>query len=217
VGEPSGAARWTLEPWQAPEPVPVEEGPWIEQALAARPELIAIEWEIRAREDEEALAGSDWLAGSGAGVDAERDGDWSVGPGLSLPLPIFGAGGARRTLARALTAEERHRRTEAQRLAVLEVRAGLASLLGAQADLARVQDELLPQQERRREQAEAAQRLGQLDVGAVLLAEDALQDALARRIELEREVSDALYRLERAVGGPTAFQAVRNTGTGARS
>lgn len=208
IGEPSAEARWELEAWSAPEPVPGEEAPWIAAALSARPEMLAIEWEIRAREDEEALARGEPFAGTSLGVDAERDGDWSVGPGLALPLPIFDAGGLRVERARALTAEERHHLTEARRVAVEEVRAALAVMLGAQDDLARVLRDLLPLQERRRQQVEEAYRLGHVDATALLLAEQALQAAQADRIELEREVSGASYRLQRAVGGPSVFQSV---------
>lgn len=208
IGEPSGTAAWNLDPWSAPARVPTEEQAWIAAALSARPEILAIAWELRAREDEEALARGEPFAGATAGLDAERDGAWSLGPGLALPVPLFDTGRARGARARALTAEERHRLTEAERGIVEDTRTALVALLGAEADLERVAGELIPLQERRRAQIEEAYRLGHVDVTALLFADQALQGAEARRVELEREVSSASYRLQRAVGGPSAFNAV---------
>jgi cobalt-zinc-cadmium efflux system outer membrane protein len=208
IGEPSSAADWVLDPWSAPAGVPAEERPWMEAALAARPEILALEWEIRAREDDEVLAGGQAFEGASVGLDAERDDDWSAGPALATPLPLFGGGGARRERARMLTSEERHRLTEAQRTVVEEARTALVGLVGAQADLERVVQDLVPLQQRRRDQIEEAYRVGHVDVTALLFADQALQGTQARRIGLERELSAALYRLQRAVGGPSAFTAV---------
>lgn len=205
IGEPSGAAAWRLEPWRGAPEVATEESRWIAAALRARPELLAIEWEIRARGDDAALA--EWSAFDGAsiGAEAERAGDWSAGPGVAVPLPIAddGSAGARR--ARAREAEIRHRRTETRRRVIEEVRASLQALAGAQQNLSRVVNELLPLQERRRSEIEAAYRAGHVDVTALLLAEQALQAALTQRVELEHEHASAQARLERAVGGPTVL------------
>ena len=208
IGEPSSAAAWRLDPWSAPAGVPADEQPWMDAALTARPEILAIEWEIRARADDEVLAGRAVFEGASVGLDAERDGNWSAGPGFATPIPLFDGGGARRERARALTAEERHRLTEARRGVVEQTRTALVGLVGAQADLERVVRDLVPLQQSRRDQIEEAYRVGHVDVTALLLADQALQGALARRIGLEREVSSALYRLQRAVGGPSALTAV---------
>jgi outer membrane protein TolC len=205
IGEPSGRATWRLEPWRATPRVGTEEPRWIATALQSRPELLAIEWELRARGDDAAL--SEWRAldGSSAGVEAEREEDWSIGPSLSGPVPIFDTGSARARRARALEVEGRHRLTEAQRKVVEEVRTSLAALNGSQENLARVVDELIPLQERRRSEIEEAYRVGHVDVTALLVAEQALQATQAQRVELEREVASAMVRLQRAVGGPAAL------------
>lgn len=208
IGEPSSAAAWRLDAWSAPAGVPLAEQPWMDAALAARPEILALEWEIRAREDDEVLAGRQVFEGASAGLDAERETDWSAGPGLATPIPLFDTGGARRARARALTSEERHRLTEAQRGVVEQARIALVGLVGAQADLERVVQDLVPLQQRRRDQIEEAYRVGHVDVTDLLFADQALQGAQARRIGLEREVSSALYRLQRAVGGPSVFHSV---------
>ena len=125
-----------------------------------------------------------------------------------MPVPLADRGGPRRARAAALTAEERHRLTEARRRVVEDVRTALLELGGARADRERVERELLPLERRRRDEVEEAYRAGQVDVTALLLAEQALRVAEARRIELEHELSSAQVRLQRAVGGPSAFQAV---------
>jgi outer membrane protein TolC len=206
IGEPSRATDWELEPWSAPPAVSVEERTWIDAALAARPEVLAIEWEIRAREAEEGVARAQSFDGSSVGVNAERQGEWSVGPTLAVPLPLFDSGGVRVERARALTAEERHRLTHAQRLVTEEVRAALVTRLGAQDNLERVAGELIPMQEKRRGEVEAAYQLGSVDLRSLLLAERALLEAIVRRVSLAREASLAHNRLERAVGGPARIQ-----------
>lgn len=207
IGEPSGAAAWRLEPWVAPEPLPLDEGAWLQAALSSRPELAAIGWELRARGAEEELAGGLAYEGTEAGVAAELEDEWSVGPAFAVPLPLFDSGDRRRDRASALSAETRHLLTAAQRDVIEDVRAELGALATAQGNLARVVDDLLPLQEQRRREIEEAWKLGQVDVTRVLLADEALQRAHARRIELEREVSSAHIRLQRAAGGPIGPQA----------
>jgi outer membrane protein, heavy metal efflux system len=210
IGEPSSAASWRLQPWSPPAPVPTDEAQWIRAALASRPELAAIDWEIRARSDEQELAGGLSADGSGVGAEAEFDDDWSVGPAVAVPLPLSDTGGRQAERAAALTAEARHRRTEAERAVVEEVRGALATLQGAQSSLERIATDLVPLQQRRLDELEQSWTLGQVDLVTVLMADESLRLALARRIELERDVSAALYRLQRAVGGPQALRSVAN-------
>lgn len=215
IGEPSGSASWQLDPWQGPPAVTTAESPWIETALRSRPEVLAIEWELRARGDEVALARWGALDGASVGIDAERDGDWSVGPAVSTPLPIFDTGGARKRRASALESEAQHRLVQAQRSVVEEVRTSLAALSGSQQNLDRIVRELVPLQERRRAEIDEAYRLGHVDVTALLFAEQALQETQTLRVGLEREVSTALLRLERSVGGRSVFDSnVSRSGEG---
>ena len=208
IGEPSSAADWKLEPWIVPSPVEATEQAWIDTALSNRPEVLAIQWELRAREEEESLARGGVLQGASVGLDAERDAEWSLGPAVSTPLPIFDTGRARRDRARALSAEDRHRLTEAQRTVIEDVRASLAALVGLQEILARVDQDLLPLQTRRRSEIEEAFNSGFVDVTALLFADQALQETQVRRVELARDLALAQFRLERSVGGPVLFQSV---------
>ena len=209
IGEPSSEASWKLDPWTGPPPAPEEETAWIGAALAARPEVLAIQWELRARAEETAMADSGALEGLAVGVDGERSGGVdSLGPSVAVPIPLSDRGSDRERRAAALESETRHRLTEARRGVVEDVRIALAALTGSQRSLERVVGELLPLQERRRSEIEESFRAGFVDVTALLVAEQALQESLSKRIGLEREVSAAHVKLERAVGGTSAFRSV---------
>jgi outer membrane protein TolC len=149
------------------------------------------------------IAGYGIFEGNSVGVAAERDDTtWSVGPALSVPLPLFDWGQARRDRAAALVVEARHQLTKTKRQIVEEVRKAYGTFRSSTDALERVRGELVPLQEQRREQAEAAYKAGQTDVTALLLAEQDLQAARARLIELQRRTSAAQIGLQRAVGGP---------------
>ena len=209
IGEPSGPASWKLDPWTGPAAVPTEETPWIGAALSARPEVLAIQWELSARGEERAIAGSGAWDGLAVGVDGQRSGGVdSLGPSIAAPIPVFDCGSERARRAAALESEVRHRLTEARRGVVEDVRTALAELEGAQQNLERVVRELIPLEERRRSEIEEAFRSGFVDVTALLVAEQALQESQSRRIGLEREVSAAHRKLERAVGGTSVFRSV---------
>ncbi len=213
IGEPSSDAEWALDAWAAPRPVAGTESDWVDAALAHRPEVEAIRWRLAALGDRLALAGLLPFEGAEAGVDAERDGgEWAVGPAASLPVPVFDMGQARRERATAEIIEARHDLTGARRLVVEDVRRAHEALARTEANLARVRDELIPLQEERRALAEAAFRNGLADITALFLAEQDLQAALARAIELERAATVAQVRLERAVGGAGAADAAMRPG-----
>jgi len=80
-------------------------------------------------------------------------------------------------------------------------RRAYATYRASQANLSRVQEELIPLQEKRLAQAEAQYQTGHADITTLFLAEQDLRVARARLIELQRRTSEALIRLERAAGG----------------
>ncbi len=202
IGEPSGPADWALEPWSAPVVPEAPERAWIDAALAHRPEVQSIGWELAALGDEAALVGLLPWDGAGAGVDAERDGEWSAGPAVSTPVPVFDTGRAARDRVTAEQIEARHNLTMAKRRVVEEVRVALRSLEANAANLERVRAELVPLQQQRRRQVEDAYRAGLTDVTPLFLAEQDLRSAQAMAVEIEEQLSLSLVRLQRAVGGP---------------
>jgi len=206
VGRPSSGTEFALEPWRAPESAVLAESECVREALERRPEIRARRLALLALDEESGLAESSWLAGASFGIDAERDGDWSAGPAASLPFPVFDPGTPERARIAAERAEHWHEITLAERRIVEDVRGAHEALRYSVGSLARVRDELIPSQERRRRRdAEALFRAGESDVTPVLLAEQDLQRAATMRVELELEASIARSRLERAVGGSAAL------------
>ncbi|MBL9149648.1 MAG: TolC family protein [Phycisphaerae bacterium] len=204
IGQPSASATWALDPWVSPRFDLGSEDRWIDAALANRPELRAIGWELAALGDDEALAAFFPWDGASVGVDAQKDGDWTTGPAVSTPIPVFDMGQAAVARVVAERIEMRHRLTGVQREVVESVRTALVAVRAHADNLARVRDRLIPIEEERRRQAEAAYRAGQTDVTPLFLAEQGVSLAKARAIEIERETTGARIRLERAVGGPAA-------------
>ncbi len=201
IGQPSSAALWTVEAWRAPAKIVQAESVWVETGLAHRPEIHATNWELAALGDDAALTRFAPFEGTEVGVKADRDDGWSVGPSLTVPIPIFDLGQAKRARVTAQQIEARHKLTQARRHIVEDVRRAYQSFAGTQANLERVRSELIPLQKQRREQAEDAYRAGQTDVTALFLAEQDLQASLAKQVELEQATAVSLLRLERAVGG----------------
>lgn len=208
IGKPSDAGDWTLEPWPSSPPADhVPEDQWIGSALNHRPELQSRVWELTALGVEARLARWALLEGTEAGVDSEKEsaGDWSVGPAISIPLPIFDWGQAKRAAARARVIEARHELTDVKRQVVEDVRRALVAYRASASLLRKAREELLPLAERRRAEAESAFRGGESDVVTFILADQDLQSVRTRVIELERSSSEALIRLQRAVGGSAYF------------
>ena len=96
IGHPSGEANWRVSPWEPPPLLRNPEPEWIKAALEHRPEIQSKRWELSALGAERKLA---WFApfeGLETGAESERDAEWSVGPSISSPIPIFDFGQARR-------------------------------------------------------------------------------------------------------------------------
>lgn len=201
IGQPTSAADWSLPKWEPRDHRAPDESSSIRLALERRPEVQQRLWELAAFGYEKKLAEWGLWNGTEAGVDAERDGDWSVGPSASLPIPLFDMGQAQRQKAMATVIEARHHLTSARRQVIEDVRRACATLAASRKNLDRVNNELLPLQESRLQQAEAQFRAGQTDITGLLIAEHDLRSTRAQRIELQRKVAIAQVRLERAVGG----------------
>lgn len=207
IGQPSGGTEWRLSPWTPPATLNQPEAVWVAAALRVRPEIQARQFELLALGADRKLANLSPFEGSGIGVDAERDGDWSVGPSIQIPVPLFDMGQARKAGADARIVAARHALTDERRRVVEQVRRAHATFESSLLSLDRVRNRLIPLQERRRDLAEAAFRGGQSDITPLVLAAQDLQAARGRLIELERRTTLALLDLQRAVGGPGAAAA----------
>ena len=201
IGEPGSGAAWTLDPWSSPERGTLIEQSWIEAGLQHRPEIQEQVWRLRALGDDAAVASLLPWDGAAAGVDAQRDDGWAVGPSVSSPLPVFDSGSARGDRLTAEQMEARHHLTLLKRTVVEEVRLAFESLNASAANVSRIRRDLLPLQTQRRQLAEDAYRAGQSDVTSLYLAEHDLRLAQTRAIEVERQAAGAMVRLCRAAGG----------------
>ncbi len=201
LGRPSGATDWVLEAWNPPARLEVGEPALITSALKARPEIQSKLWELSALQDEVALARWSPFVTAQVGAEAEKDIVWSGGPAVSAPLPIFDLGNSRRDRVKAEVIGARHELAQARRLVVEDVRKANATFQLAQTALAKTRDQLLPLQEQRHEQAQASYRAGEADLTTLIIAEQDLQDAKEKVIELRQKAAVAYLRLVKAVGG----------------
>lgn len=202
IGRPSDAGSWTLGAWPNLPPAAGEARPWIDRALARRPEVRAIGWELAALGEERALISTWPWEGASAGAEVEYDEGLAAGPSVEIPLRLFDPSGPRTAAIVAAEAELRHRAVEVRRSVIRDIRQALADEAAAHRALDLLDRGLLPLLERRREQIDAAKGAGEVEITILLLADRELQDARARRVELEQRVLDARIRLERAAGGP---------------
>ncbi|MCE9636865.1 MAG: TolC family protein [Planctomycetes bacterium] len=201
VGRPSSAAAWSLDAVGGLPAAVGDERAWIATALSRRPEIRALGWELAALGEERALIGTWFWEDSSVGADAEYDEGLALGAGVEFPLRLRDPSSARDAAAAAAEAELRHRITETRRRVIEDVRTAWAAQDSARRTLAVLSTELLPLLERRRAEVETTFRAGESDVVALLLADQALQEVRARRIELEGRAVLARIRLERAAGG----------------
>jgi cobalt-zinc-cadmium efflux system outer membrane protein len=211
IGRPSGAIDWKLDRANATAAAIGSERQWIAAALVNRPELESKRWELAALGEDAALSNWGLFEGSDIGVMSQRDPDWQVGPSLTVPVPLFDNGSARRGKAGAARMQAVHELVAAQRQVIEEVRQAYASLAAARSAAAKVGDQLLPLLEQRRQQAETAWRAGDTDLTTLLLAQDTLATAKAKWIELKEKAAVAAVKLERAVGGRGAAAQIAAT------
>lgn len=211
IGRPSSAAAWKLEPWTPPALTNTAEAAWIDAALHSRPEVQERSWVLAALGDDLALTRLLPFDGTSAGVSAERDGSWGVGPEVAIPIPIFDMGQARSERVTAEQIEARHELVQVKRQVIEDVRRSWESFAQTRENVRRVREELVPLQEQRRSLADAAFRAGQTDVTALFLAEQDLRAAQAKAVDLDRKTAIAAIRLQRAVGGPGPATALTTT------
>jgi len=137
------------------------------------------------------------------GPEAERetDGQWRIGPTLSMPIPLFDQGQA--TVARAVAVNRQCQ----QRLDALEVdvrsqvRAARTRLLHAREKVILYRDEVLPIQQEVLRQSQLHYNGMYIGVFQLLQAKRDQIDAARHSIEALRDYWIAVAELQRAVGG----------------
>jgi cobalt-zinc-cadmium efflux system outer membrane protein len=136
------------------------------------------------------------------GVVAEKDGEWSVGPGARLELPLFHQNQAQ--IAKAV--EDSHRREKilaaTSIAAVQDVRSADARLRVAVDVLSIYRDEVLGRSEETLEQARSSYQLGKTTILPVIEAQRQLLDARQNHVRRLEQAAAALSDVERATGTP---------------
>ncbi|MDP6035607.1 MAG: TolC family protein [Verrucomicrobiota bacterium] len=201
LGQPGGTTDWSLATPLPAIPTTGDESGNITRALRTRPEIQAERWQLASLKDHRALARLAWLKGAAAGLDAERDSDWSLGPSVDVPLPLFDWGQAQRAKARAQAIAARHRLTKTLRQIVQEVRQAQVSLAQLGVIVRQAREELVPLQTERVRLARAVYEAGQSDITPMRLAELDLLEARRKLLQLELRTALASTQLERSMGG----------------
>jgi len=136
------------------------------------------------------------------GVGAEKDGDWSLGPGVRLELPLFDQNQAQ--VAKAL--EDVRRRTKIRTAlaieATREVRSADARMRAALDTLAIYRDEVLARAEGTLAQARESYRVGKTTILPVIEAQRQVLGARQNQVRRLEQAAAALSDLERATGTP---------------
>jgi len=181
-------------------------------AIAASLDLV----EARALVDQTAISARlarpvAWLDGAEAGATAEREveGGWSVGPTVSVPIPVFDLGGAARgeAAARLRQAANRYYATAVRVRA--STRAAVAAVEWARARVLQHQTVILPLHERIVQQAQLQYNAMQISgfqllqtkrdhIAAGVSSIEALRDYWTARASLDRLIAGAPAALEGA-------------------
>ena len=203
LGQPRGRTDWQLATTLYTQVALRGEPGAIAHGLRVRPEIQADRWQLAALEDAQALARLAWLEGAAAGLNTERDSDWSLGPSLTLPLPLFDNGQARRARARAQAIAARQRLTQSTRQVVSEIREAHHAVGELMTTTRQARTQLLPLHEQRVTLARQVFEAGQEDVTRLWLAELDLLEAQLKHLRLQHQTARAILRLDRATGGST--------------
>ena len=201
LGQPRGRTDWKLTTPLYTQVVLRGEPDSIAHGLRVRPEIQADRWQPAVLEDQTALARLAWMEKNAAGLSAERNSDWSLGPSAVLPLPLFDWGQARRANARAQAIAARHRLTQTTRQVAREIRQAYTAVSSLMTTAHRVRTELMPLHEERVRLTRVVYEAGQSDVTALRLAELDLLKTQLKSVRLEHRTTRAIIALDRATGG----------------
>ena len=201
LGKPRGRTDWQLTTPLYTEVALRGEPDSIAHGLRVRPEIQADRWQLAALEDQTALARLAWMENNAAGLAAERNSNWSLGPSIALPLPLFDWGQARRAQARAQAISARHRLTQSTRQVVREIRTAHAAVVALTTIARLARTELVPLHEERVRLARVVYEAGQSNVTPLRFAELDLLKAQLKVVQLEQRTARAIIALDRATGG----------------
>jgi len=144
-----------------------------------------------------------FFAEASAGVEGERetDGQWRVGPTLSVPVPLFDNGQAAIPRAAAVVRQSQQRYIELAVEIRAQVRAARARMLNARQQAQFYHDEILPTQQKLLDQTQLHFNGMLVDVFGLLRAKRDEIDAAANYVQALHMYWTSRAELQRAVGG----------------
>jgi outer membrane protein, heavy metal efflux system len=146
---------WRLEAELASPPTVIVSGSDLERdAVAASLELDALRWSLRSAGHGVAAARlQSFLPHVGVGIAVKREEQWSAGPALSLSLPLFDWGSAKRDAAWARVHGLQHRYTALAVTTRAAARSAAARLSSVHARVLQLSSSILPMREQLVDQA----------------------------------------------------------------
>lgn len=203
LGLAAPAADWEWIQPETPRHDPPRES-WLEGARSNHPVVLQAQWSQRAIEAEAAIAGATLRNSLEAGIAAERDGEWSAGPGVVAALPLSSSGKWRRAAAVARAQAAAHETEQAEREVLRATGIAWDAWRLASDERDRLTEAELAKEQRWRA-SEIAHERGEIGTAALLDAEDGWLDARSARIKAELQVLLQRARLVRDAGGIPAL------------
>lgn len=136
------------------------------------------------------------------GVAAEHDGDWTLGPGVRVELPLFDQNQAQLARAREALSQREKQLIAIRQTAERDVASALARVNASWALLAIYRTEILPGSEETLAQVRESYRLGKTTMLPALEAQRQLLAARSAYAQRLLQAATALSDLERATGTP---------------
>jgi len=173
-------------------------------ALRRRMDLAAARQELAVQERVLGLTEQTRFVSSlelGAEAERETDGQWRIGPSLSVPVPLFDQGQGTVARAQAVYRQSRDRYIAMAVDVRSQVRAAQAKMRGARSAARLYHDEILPVQQKLLDQTQLQYNGMLVGVFQLLQAKRDQIDAAGRYIDALRDYWVARAELERAIGG----------------
>ena len=205
MGVNDAQAKWTLTGALPDLPSTEPDVAALEQfALLARPDLqaAAADMLVQAR-SLGLMRSSRWIGTATIGPDFEHetDGQWRIGPDLSIPLPIFDWGQAALPRAQDLYRQSQDRYLAQRADAQSDVRMAHAMLIGARTKVLAYRDDVLPQQAAVLQQTQLRYNGMLTGILQLLQAKRDQIEAQEKSVQALRDYWIARAELERVVGG----------------
>lgn len=192
--------------------VPDDEAVILAMALEQRLDVAAQDARARAALTRAGVAASEAFSDLAAGPAFERtdDGRKELGPAISVPIPIFDTGDARKAKGVAVARQAELHAVATRRRAVAEVRSSWAALRLASARLSRAEGAARSLAAEGVRLADAAVQSGEADRLALIGSQIAAEQVNVQIIDAQEQAELARIALWRAVGGMLATRPGRD-------